>query len=98
MLKMLPAFHDAAIIRSRDPAVLALCDIVVDVGGEYIAESSRFDHHQKGFTGTLEGYATKLSSAVGLLSQRQRLSVSSLEGHNPHFCPVAGPRLQALWA
>jgi uncharacterized UPF0160 family protein len=28
-------FKDSEIVRSRDPAVLDTCDVVVDVGGKY---------------------------------------------------------------
>ena len=40
MLKLLPEYKDAEIVRSRDPKVLEPCDIVVDVGGV-------FDHEKK---------------------------------------------------
>lgn len=39
--------QDAEIIRTRDPAELAKCDIVVDVGGEYDPKKHRYDHHQR---------------------------------------------------
>lgn len=42
-------YPDAEIVRSRDPAVWATCDALVDVGGEYDPLNNRFDHHQKGF-------------------------------------------------
>jgi uncharacterized UPF0160 family protein len=55
--------HD--IVRSRDPAVLAGADYLVDVGGEWDAARGRFDHHQRGFDGRragddgpAEGYAS----------------------------------------
>jgi uncharacterized UPF0160 family protein len=55
--------HD--IFRSRDPAVLAGADFLVDVGGEWDAARGRFDHHQRGFEGRRmredapgEGYAS----------------------------------------
>lgn len=51
-------------IRTRDPALLDTCDIVVDVGAVYDAEKLRFDHHQRGFTDVFgHGFDTKLSSA-----------------------------------
>lgn len=59
----IPRYHGARLIRTRDPNVLATCDTVVDVGGEYDAARNRFDHHQRGFTTTFPGRATKLSSA-----------------------------------
>jgi len=53
-----------ALKRSRDPAILETCDIVVDVGGVYDDSKQRFDHHQRGFTEVFgHGFDTKLSSA-----------------------------------
>lgn len=63
MLRLLPAYRDAPVVRTRDAAKLAACQIVVDVGAEYDPDRLRFDHHQRGFTGTMDGYPTKLSSA-----------------------------------
>ncbi|KAJ1718519.1 hypothetical protein LPJ61_006585, partial [Coemansia biformis] len=57
-------YSDAKIVRSRDPAVLDTCDIVVDVGGVYDHDAKRYDHHQCGFDEQFSGsYKTKLSSA-----------------------------------
>jgi uncharacterized UPF0160 family protein len=39
---------DISVVRTRDPAVLATADIVVDVGGEYAHTRARYDHHQPG--------------------------------------------------
>ena len=51
-------------MRSRDPEVLAACDIVIDVGAVYEPENNRFDHHQRGFEEIFgHGFTTKLSSA-----------------------------------
>ncbi|CAM9350578.1 unnamed protein product [Discosporangium mesarthrocarpum] len=65
MLKLLPAWSDAVVVRTRDEAELAKCDVVVDVGGIYDPDTLRFDHHQKAFSDTLseESFTTKLSSA-----------------------------------
>ncbi|KAM3473503.1 hypothetical protein MY8738_008340 [Beauveria namnaoensis] len=63
MLRQLPAYADASLVRTRDPAVLATCHTVVDVGGEYDAARHRYDHHQRGFATTFPGRPTKLSSA-----------------------------------
>ena len=65
MLKLLPEFESASVLRTRDPGLLERCDIVVDVGGVYEASSRRFDHHQRGFEETMTefGRRTKLSSA-----------------------------------
>ena len=69
LLKMLPRYREAEIVRTRDPAVLATCDLVVDVGGEYDPARLRFDHHQATFSETISSldgskkWTTKLSSA-----------------------------------
>lgn len=59
----IPKYHNAHLVRTRDPAVLATCDTVVDVGGEYDASANRYDHHQRTFATTFPGRDTKLSSA-----------------------------------
>lgn len=63
LLKILPEFKEHEIIRTRNMDILNKCDIVVDVGGLYIPENKRFDHHQKGFCETFPFFKTKLSSA-----------------------------------
>jgi len=53
------------VVRTRDAAILAKCDVVVDVGGVYEPENNRFDHHQRDFTDTMKELEAeiKLSSA-----------------------------------
>ncbi|KAI0681814.1 GAMM1 protein [Cytidiella melzeri] len=64
LLRLTEAYADADLKRSRDPAVLDTCTIVVDVGGVYDESKQRFDHHQRGFTEVFgHGFDTKLSSA-----------------------------------
>ncbi|KAL3842742.1 hypothetical protein ACJMK2_020730 [Sinanodonta woodiana] len=69
LLKQLPKYQNAEIVRSRDPAVLDACDIVVDVGGVFDAARNRFDHHQRTFNESMNSlcpskkWVTKLSSA-----------------------------------
>ncbi|KAM3572445.1 hypothetical protein VYU27_005525 [Nannochloropsis oceanica] len=64
MLRLLPAYKESVVVRTRDPTKLAQCQIVVDVGAEYDASGLRFDHHQRGFEHTLgDKFKTKLSSA-----------------------------------
>ena len=63
LLRMLPAYNASPLVRTRDPKLLETCHTVVDVGGEYDASRNRYDHHQRGFTTTFPGKATKLSSA-----------------------------------
>jgi len=36
MLRLLPEYQDSALTRSRDPAVLEECDIIVDVTESYL--------------------------------------------------------------
>lgn len=63
LLRLLPAYASSSLIRTRDPAKLATCHTVVDVGGEYDPSTNRFDHHQRSFNDTFPGHETKLSSA-----------------------------------
>lgn len=63
MLRLLPSYQNATLIRTRDPALLATCHTVIDVGGEYDASSNRYDHHQRTFDTTFPTRPTKLSSA-----------------------------------
>jgi uncharacterized UPF0160 family protein len=59
----IPAYASAKLVRTRDPALLATCHTVVDVGGEYDAAKNRYDHHQRTFDTVFPGRQTKLSSA-----------------------------------
>eukprot|EP00300_Choanocystis_sp_HF-7_P028913 c35026_g1_i1.p1 GENE.c35026_g1_i1~~c35026_g1_i1.p1 ORF type:complete len:340 (-),score=64.48 c35026_g1_i1:26-1021(-) len=78
MLRLLPRFADAEIVRTRDPQVLETCDVVVDVGGVYDPANLRFDHHQRGFQETLsETHRTKLSSAGLIYKHFGREIISS---------------------
>jgi uncharacterized UPF0160 family protein len=63
MLRLLPDYQSAPLVRTRDPAVLDTCHTVVDVGGEYDASKNRYDHHQRTFNTTFPEHQTKLSSA-----------------------------------
>ncbi|THD20927.1 Metal dependent protein hydrolase [Fasciola hepatica] len=69
MLKQLPEYHNAKIIRTRDMDRLAECTIVVDVGGLFDHAARRYDHHQREFNLTLNDFYPstkwdiKLSSA-----------------------------------
>jgi uncharacterized UPF0160 family protein len=64
MLKVLPEYKDAELIRTRDADLINKADIVVDVGGVYDPATQRYDHHQRGFTETFSpSYKIKLSSA-----------------------------------
>ena len=64
LLKSLPEYEGAAVLRTRNLSELEQCHIVVDVGAVYDAEKKRFDHHQRGFFETFDAeHKTKLSSA-----------------------------------
>ena len=63
MLKLLPTYVSASLVRTRDPAVLDTCHTIVDVGGEYDDAKNRYDHHQRTFNTTFPNHETKLSSA-----------------------------------
>jgi len=70
MLKLLPRYRCARVVRSREPSVLASCTLVVDVGLEFDGSRHKYDHHQPSFQHTLHSLdprlfwgKTKLSSA-----------------------------------
>ncbi|KAG6445534.1 hypothetical protein O3G_MSEX003943 [Manduca sexta] len=71
MLKSLPQYKDAEIVRTRDMVKLNECHIVVDVGAVFDHHTKRYDHHQREFNETLSSlrpelgdkYKIKLSSA-----------------------------------
>ncbi|KAH3745876.1 metal-dependent protein hydrolase [Pelomyxa schiedti] len=68
MLKQLPAWKDAVVVRDVDPARLQSCDVVCDIGGVYDHSLRRYDHHQKGY---FECFSPKFSkvkmAATGLV-------------------------------
>lgn len=49
LLLLFDLIDRSKIVRSRDPAKLATCEYVCDVGGIYDPESKRFDHHQSDY-------------------------------------------------
>jgi uncharacterized UPF0160 family protein len=51
------------VIRTRDKEAFAKADLVFDVGGEYKAETHRYDHHQRGRSGMEWKDGTPYSSA-----------------------------------
>lgn len=94
LLKCLPEYKDAKIIRTRDQGLLDTCTIVVDVGGVFDHEKKRYDHHQKSFNETmaslniLPDFNTKLSSA-GLIyafyGKRAIASILSIDENHKHI-------------
>ena len=67
---ILPSFK---LIRTRDLALIAKADIVVDVGGEYDPETDRFDHHQRGGAGERENGIPY--SSFGIIWQKYGLDM-----------------------
>ena len=67
---ILPPF---TLVRTRDLAVIASADIVIDVGGEYDADAGRFDHHQRGGAGARENGIPY--SSFGLIWQKYGLEI-----------------------
>jgi len=63
LLRLLPEYRHASLVRTRDPDLLKTCTIVVDVGGVHDDSLRRYDHHQREFVATFPGKQTKLSSA-----------------------------------
>jgi uncharacterized UPF0160 family protein len=66
-------FPAAKLIRTRDLAVIANADMVVDVGGIFDTETNRFDHHQKGGAGTRDNGIP--FSSFGLIWQKYGLTI-----------------------
>ncbi|KAG5484627.1 hypothetical protein CUR178_07218 [Leishmania enriettii] len=67
LLRHVPEYHEAIVLRTRDPKQIDACDVVVDVGAIYDAGKNRYDHHQASFHDTMttrkKTYKTRLSSA-----------------------------------
>lgn len=80
LLHLNPAFdhNNLVVVRTRDPKVLETCDVVVDVGAVYNPSQHRYDHHQREFTGVLEPFSMKLSSAGLIYKHFGRDIVKSL--------------------
>jgi uncharacterized UPF0160 family protein len=66
-------FSSFKLIRTRDLELIARADIVVDVGGEYDADTDRFDHHQSGGAGERENGIPY--SSFGLIWQKYGLEI-----------------------
>lgn len=61
------------LVRTRNLALIAEADIVVDVGGEYDPDAGRFDHHQRGGAGERENGIPY--SSFGLIWQKYGLEI-----------------------
>lgn len=72
MLQQTAEFRGCPVVRSRDPKVLDTLTIVVDVGAVYEPARHRYDHHQRGFTETLDDKHTMKLSSAGLVYKSGR--------------------------
>jgi len=93
LLRQTSTYRNSDLKRSRDPAVLDTCDIVVDVGAVYDESKQRFDHHQRGFTEVFgHGFETKLSSA-GLVYKHFGKEIIA----NKTQAAIDDPQVTTLW-
>lgn len=93
LLRQTAAYKDSTLTRTRDPNILATCDIVVDVGAVYDEASQHFDHHQRGFTEVFgHGFNTKLSSA-GLIYKHFGKEIIADRFH----LSLDDPKTHVLW-
>lgn len=93
LLRLTKAYATADLKRTRDPALLDTCTIVVDVGGVYDESKQLFDHHQRGFTEVFgHGFNTKLSSAGLVYKHFGREIIANLLKTSPD-----DSRIDALW-
>jgi uncharacterized UPF0160 family protein len=68
--QIFPSFH---LVRTRDSDAIAKADIVVDVGGQYVPEKLRFDHHQRDGAGHRENGIPY--SSFGLIWKKYGLQI-----------------------
>ncbi|KAI0651832.1 GAMM1 protein [Trametes meyenii] len=93
LLRRTRDYAGAGLKRTRDPAILDTCDIVVDVGGVYDEKTQRFDHHQRGFQEVFgHGFSTKLSSA-GLVYKHFGKEIIA----NRFALDETLPKIETLW-
>eukprot|EP01032_Pedospumella_encystans_P012105 gene12105-14025_t len=97
MLNLVPHFSSNCVIRSRNPDVLQRCDILVDVGSVYDPTTHRYDHHQRSFADTFDGFNTKLSSAGLIYRHFGRAIIESLlSTGTEEFAPEEKEKLENL--
>ncbi|KZV71328.1 metal-dependent protein hydrolase [Peniophora sp. CONT] len=93
LLRLTKNYRDSDLKRTRDPAILDTCDIVVDVGAVYDESKQRFDHHQRGFEEKFgHGFVTKLSSA-GLVYKHFGREIIA----NHLQLALDDPKVETLW-
>ncbi|CAH2054119.1 unnamed protein product, partial [Iphiclides podalirius] len=102
MLKVLPEYKDAEIVRTRNMEKLNECDIVVDVGAEFDHQKKRYDHHQREFNETLSTlrpelgnkYNIKLSSAGLIYTYYGEKVIQCLQ---PKHAPLTEDNLKIIY-
>ncbi len=76
------------IIRTRDLEILKNCEYVCDVGGRYIPEKKRFDHHQVDYKGIMSsaGMILEYLRSTGSFSSKEYefLNNSLVKGVDAH--------------
>lgn len=98
LLRRLPDYRDAKIVRTRDPDVLSVSDVVVDVGGVYDPERHRYDHHQRSFKESMSSLrtsssrTTKLSSAGLIFHHFGERILAQILGFS-----LSDPKIPVLW-
>ena len=90
-LQLVYGVDSVTVTRTRDEAVIAVADIVVDVGGVYDVVANRFDHHQIGAPVRENGvayaafgliwkmYGKEVSGSVGVASEIERALVVPID-------------------
>ncbi|KAL5109373.1 MYG1 exonuclease [Taenia crassiceps] len=68
MLRQLPEYRNADLVRSRDPVILQECDVLFDVGAEFDPDRHRYDHHQASFNKTIRDFYPDIKPVVKLSS------------------------------
>jgi uncharacterized UPF0160 family protein len=74
-------YPDADLVRTRDPAIIATADFVIDVGGIWDPATGRFDHHQKGFSGARQSGVPYASAGLVWRDYGARCVAALAEAH-----------------
>lgn len=74
-MRQTSTYRNSPVVRSRDPAILDQCDIVIDVGGIYNHDRLRYDHHQRDYN---EKFTPKINNDGSTSERCTKLSASGL--------------------
>jgi uncharacterized UPF0160 family protein len=78
ILRKLPEYATATVLRTRDESTITKADMAVDVGAIYDPSTHRYDHHQRSFQETWPNYLTKLSSAGLIYKHFGKRAISTM--------------------